>query len=180
MGNHCAFSPQACSRRFTNKKSICTYSARWNLRTGIFPKRRMLSAYANFNRQTDPDGSAKAGNIRSSGCHSFRSEGPAPGKDSRPSVSRGNVPALKPLDRLTQKARKRKHSLCLFLRSESHGLVTSSAAVSGGRHPLPVPASAKLWRARGSPTHICGSGTDLPPFTPEESQGMPWSLSFHR
>jgi len=30
--------------------------------------------------------------------------------------------------------------LCLFLRSESHGLVTSGAALAGGRRPLPVSA----------------------------------------
>jgi len=66
-----------------------------------------------------------------------------------------------------------RHSLCLFFRSESHGLVTSNAALAGGRRPLPVPASAALRRARGSPRHSCGSGTDLPPVTPEESQGMP-------
>ena len=42
-------------------------------------------------------------------------------------------------------------------RPGAHGLVTSSPAVLGGRHPLPVPASAKLRRARGSPTRSCGS-----------------------
>jgi hypothetical protein len=37
-------------------------------------------------------------------------------------------------------------------------------------------ASAPLLRARVSPTRSRESGTDLPPVTPEESQGMPSSL----
>jgi len=52
-----------------------------------------------------------------------------------------------------------KPSCCrgLFFCSEALGLVTSSAAAGGGRHPLPVPACAALRRARGSPTLNCGS-----------------------
>jgi hypothetical protein len=37
---------------------------------------------------------AKAGYIRSSGCHNLRSARPPPGKNSRTSVSGGKVPAL--------------------------------------------------------------------------------------
>jgi len=44
-----------------------------------------------------------------------------------------------------------------FLRFPGSGLVTSSAAERGGRHPLPVPAAAAPRRARGSPMHSCGS-----------------------
>jgi len=40
---------------------------------------------------------------------------------------------------------------CFFCRSGSLGLVTSSAALAGGKRPLPVPAFAMLRRARGSP-----------------------------
>jgi hypothetical protein len=47
--------------------------------------------------------------------------------------------------------RMRRHSLCFLLRSESHRLVTSNPAVAGEGAPLPVPASAALRRARGSP-----------------------------
>ncbi len=47
------------------------------------------------------------------------------------------------------------HSLYLFLRSESHGLVTSGAAGFGGRRPLPVPRS-------------CGTGPGAPPPTAAE------------
>ncbi len=37
----------------------------------------------------------------------------------------------------------------------------------------PPPCSPFLRNgARGSPTHSCGSGTDLPPVTPEQTQGM--------
>ncbi|MGD8924392.1 MAG: hypothetical protein PVG64_05630, partial [Syntrophobacterales bacterium] len=43
-------------------------------------------------------------------------------------------------------------SWCLFSRSEAHGLVTSNPAVTGGRHPLPVPRS---W----------GTGPGAPPDT---------------
>ena len=43
----------------------------------------------------------------------------------------------------------------LFLRSESHGLVTSGASVCGGRRPLPVPRS-------------CGTGPGAPPPTAAE------------
>ena len=46
--------------------------------------------------------------------------------------------------------------------ARAHGLVTSSPAVPGGRRPLPVPALATLRRARGSPSHSRGNGTDLP------------------
>ena len=55
------------------------------------------------------------------------------------------------------------HCLCLFCRSESHGLVTSSAAGSG---KAPPPYSPFLRNgARGSPSHSRGSDTDLPPVT---------------
>jgi len=46
-------------------------------------------------------------------------------------------------------------SWCLFCRSRAHGLVTSSPAVAGGRHPLPVP-------------HSCGTGPGAPPATAGE------------
>ena len=46
-------------------------------------------------------------------------------------------------------------SWCLFCRSKAHGLVTSIPAVTGGRHPLPVPRSA-------------GTGPGAPPDTAAE------------
>jgi len=58
-------------------------------------------------------------------------------------------------------------SLLAFQVSSAVGGLTSSAAVSGGGHPLSVPASASLLRARGSPNHSCGSDPDLPPVTPK-------------
>jgi hypothetical protein len=50
------------------------------LKAELFPKRRMLSAYANLNVQAVLHVIAEAGNIRSSGCHCLRSEGLPPAR----------------------------------------------------------------------------------------------------
>ena len=95
----------------------------------------------------------------------LRSEGSERSKDSRPSVSRGNVPTLKRLKRLIATDADEKAflvSLLPFRVSSACGGVTSSAAMAGGKRPLPVPASAELRRARVSPTRSWRSGTDLP------------------
>ena len=47
-----------------------------------------------------------------------------------------------------------------------------------GRPPPLCSPFLRNW-ARGSPNHSCGSGTDLPPLTPEKSQRMPSPLCFH-
>ena len=65
-----------------------------SLRAGIYPKRRMLPALPTPQIHLQ-DRIAKAGNIRSSGCHRFCFEGSPSGKKSRPRVSGGNVPTLK-------------------------------------------------------------------------------------
>jgi hypothetical protein len=73
----------------------------------------------------------------------LRSEGSERSKDSRPSVSRGNVPTLKRLKRLIATDADEKAflvSLLPFRVSSACGGVTSSAAMAGGKRPLPVPA----------------------------------------
>jgi hypothetical protein len=64
----------------------------------------MLPAYANSNKMACPSNIAEAGNIRSSGCHLLGFEEPPPRKNSRPSVSGGNVPGLKWLRRANRTA----------------------------------------------------------------------------
>jgi hypothetical protein len=48
-------------------------------------------------------------------------------------------------------------SWCFFFRSESHCLVTSSAAAMRGKAPPPCSRLRNARRARGSPTRSCGS-----------------------
>ena len=67
----------------------------------------------------------------------------------------------------------------MFLLSfQGSSLVTSSAAVGGGSPPASpcshggrgAPPCSRLRRARGSPTHSCGSFTGLPPVTQKKNQ----------
>ncbi len=62
-----------------------------------FPEAAYVDSIADSIRYIRLHGRAKAGNIRRSGCHRLRFEGPQCGKKSRPSVSGGNAPALKRL-----------------------------------------------------------------------------------
>jgi len=77
----------------------------------------------------------------------FRSEGPEPGKDSRPSVSRGNVPSLKWLKRLIAKDADEKPflvSLLSFRVSRSGHFKRSF-----GRGKAPPPCSRLRCASRG-------------------------------
>ena len=62
-----------------------------------FPEAAYVASFANFEEHSFLGCVAKAGNIRSSGCHRLWFEGPLRRKENRPSVSGGSVPALKRL-----------------------------------------------------------------------------------
>ena len=114
----------------------------------------------------------------SSGCHLLRLEEPPPGSNSRPSISRGNVATLKRLKRLiaTEADEKAFLEFLLTFRVSRSGHFGRSC---GRGRPPPLCSPFLRNGARGSPNHICGSGTDLPPVTPEMTQTMPSSLCFH-
>jgi hypothetical protein len=61
----------------------------WGLRVGIFPKRRILSAFASHIGSGYLHDNAEADNIRSSGCNNLRLQDSPLSKDGRPSVSGG-------------------------------------------------------------------------------------------
>jgi hypothetical protein len=61
----------------------------WGLRAGIFPKRRILSAFASHIGSGYLHNKAEADNIRSSGCQNPRLQGSPLSKDGRPGVSEG-------------------------------------------------------------------------------------------